>query len=379
MKILFLNFAGLRFNVATPDNEPLGGTESSVCYLARQLAINGHDVTLIARLPENSPGAIMGIRHFPVVTIKDQNFFTTEKFDVLVTCNTPIVAPHLRQMSPHSFNLTWVHMAPDQQAVQELGDRDVLRSMDGIIYVSEWQKTETEKKFGINKESCVIGNGLTPAFENMFASSQELLKIKENRAAYTSTPYRGLLPLLNVMDGMRQETELDVFSSMRVYQRDDDDYAELYRRAAQNPRIHCHGAITQAALAQRLRRAAFLAYPCVFAETYCLAALEAMAAGMKVISTRLGALEATTMGYADLIPVGTASGDDLVPAFRKAMEKNIAEFQAHSEAWAEKMFEQASAVNRECSWAVRAKIWEKRLTSRQMQFVGGNLFIVHNN
>ena len=35
MKILFVNLSGLRFTVATPDQEPLGGTKSALCYLAR--------------------------------------------------------------------------------------------------------------------------------------------------------------------------------------------------------------------------------------------------------------------------------------------------------------------------------------------------------
>ncbi len=364
MKILFVNLSTLRFNVATPDTEPLGGSESCVCYLARQLAKNGHDVTLVARLPENSAGAAMGVAHHPPPIIQDGEFFAAGQFDIVIACNAPVACPHLRAISPKSLIILWDHVPPDQPSMRELSNPEVLQSIDLIVYVSEWQKSETEKRFGINKKSAVIGNGLTPAFENMFGSAQELRAAKENRAAYTTIPYRGLPVLLKVMENLEQDMKLDIFSSMRVYQMADDEYAALYREAAKDPRITSHGAVSQTELGKRLKPAAFLAYPSVCAETFCIAALEAMAAGMKVISTRLGALETTTMGYADLIPVETSSPDDLATAFKNALGKNIIEFREHPDAWAEKMFEQVQSVNRACTWTVRAGDWERIFTNK---------------
>jgi glycosyltransferase involved in cell wall biosynthesis len=359
VKILFLNLSTLKFDVATPDTQPLGGSESCVCYLACQLATNGHDVSLIARLPDDAPVTVHNVRHFPLAKVKDQDFFDREKFDVIVSCNAPIACPHLRSINPSSLIILWDHVPPEQPSMAELGNPEVLNAVDCIVYVSKWQKAETEKKFGITKKSVVIGNGLTPSFANMFSSAKDLLAHKQNRAAYTTIPYRGLPLLLKAMEGLQQETQLDIFSSMKLYQMPDDEYAGLYQEAVKNPRVTSHGAIPQPQLAQHLRKAAFLTYPCIVAETFCIAALEAMAAGMKVISTQLGALETTTMGYADLLPIESSNPQDLIDAFLKAMETNIQAFLTEPEKWAETMFAQVQAVNQKCSWAVRTEDWEK--------------------
>ncbi len=250
--------------------------------------------------------------------------------------------------------------------MHELGNPEIQNAIDGIVYVSEWQKLETEKKFGISKNSVVIGNGLTPSFENMFSSAQDLLQHKQNRAAYTVIPYRGLPLLLKVMQGLQQDTQLDIYSSMKVYQQADDEYARLYRDAVKDPRIHYHGSVSQQELAQRLKPAAFLTYPCICAETFCIAALEALAAGMTVISTHLGPLETTTMGFAELLPIEPAQPDDFINRYREAMNKHILLFKNQPEAWAENRFEQVRVVNQQCSWKVRTSDWEKLLMSPRL-------------
>lgn len=365
MKLLFVNLSSLKFDVATPEREPLGGTESCLCYLTRQLAKNGHDVTLITQLPPATPDVVLKVKHKPFNLLKDQGFFAAEKFDAIVVANAALACAPLRAFNPDIPIIFWDHIPPEQPAIRALGEPEVLRAIDRIIYVSAWQKTETEKFFKIDKKSCLIGNGLTPTFENMFSSPQELLTAKENRAAYTVIPYRGLPLLLSVMEQMQTETKLDVFSSMRVYQMADDEYKELYKRAAENPLATYHGSVSQTELAQRLRAAAFFTYPCILAETFCISVIEALAAGMKVIATDIGAIKTTALGFADLMPVkpGNGTREEFIAVYKSLLEKNIAEFKTRPEAWAEERFAQMQEVNRNCSWHVRAREWEQLLNA----------------
>ena len=63
-----------------------------------------------------------------------------------------------------------------------------------------------------------------------------------------------------------------------------------------------HGLAPNAELRAALRNMHFLTYPCTFAETACLAAIEAMAAGCRLIVPDLGALPETTAGFARVYP-----------------------------------------------------------------------------
>ena len=50
MKIAVYN-RGIPFDGATPSYQPLGGSESSIVYMARELARAGHEVTVYCNLP----------------------------------------------------------------------------------------------------------------------------------------------------------------------------------------------------------------------------------------------------------------------------------------------------------------------------------------
>jgi glycosyltransferase involved in cell wall biosynthesis len=366
MKLLFVNLSGLRFTVATPDVEPLGGTESALCYLARQLARNGHDVCVVCHTPDKTPDKIQGVRHVPATALLNGDFLAAENFDTIISNNNPVAGSALRAMAPKAFLLLWCHVVPDHPGMRELAQPIVRDSFDGFVFVSRWQQQAMEQVFGFKKPAAVIGNGFAPAFENMFASAAELRKAKENRAAYTTTPFRGLSILLDVMKGLKTGTKLDLYSSMKVYQKEggDDQFAPLYAYAAENPFIIRHGAVAQSQLAARLRPAAFFTYPSTYAETFCIAGLEAIAAGMKVLTTATAALPEILGVGADYVDLSLGQPEKLISDFRAMLEKNVAAFQSSPEAFAEERYAEMLRVNRDFTWTERAKVWENLLTTR---------------
>lgn len=358
MKIAFFNPSTMAFNVATPEAAPLGGIASCLCYLARYLAARGHDVTLISLLPDGAPPMLMGVRHLPVqpVLADPAGFFRAQNYDAAIAVNYPDIAPYIKSGSPRTLNIAWPHVYANQPALAPLPQ--VQHQLDFIVYVSQTQRAD----FKLATPGVVIGNAVSPGFENMFSSAKELLAAKQNRAVYASMPFRGLDELVEVMGRTKAKTELDVFSSMQAYQASDDRFAALYAAMGRNPRIHYHGGVGQAELARQFRQAAFLVYPSTFIETYCIVAQEALAAGLKVISNTFGALPETTMGFADLLPAtGNFTRESHVAGITALLNRNEADFLRAPEEWAQERFAQVQAVNRVSTWAVRAAQWEALL------------------
>ena len=358
MKILFVNFSSLAFDVTTPESAPLGGSESCLAYLATALA-RSHDVALLANTTDAV--TLRGVRHFHLTEASTRQLLAAQPFDVIVALNAPSYGPVLRQLSPAARLILWNHHAPDQPAIEPLARPEVRRAFELVVYVSAWQRAATEARFADCPHSCVIGNGLTPAFERMFGDAGELLSTKQWRAAYTSTPFRGLAELLDVYRQLDSPPTLDVFSSMRVYRGDDAPFQAMYADARSQPAVRYHGSVSQTQLAAAMRGVSFLSYPCVFPETFCIAALEAMAAGALVVSTDLGALASTTMGFAKLLPLEPMTRQEFLGRYRRLYSDAWREFQSDRAQWAERMFAQSTAVNGCATWRHRAADWVRRL------------------
>ena len=354
MKLLFANHQPTRFTVETPAREPLGGTESCMAWLTRQLAANGHDITLMTHLPAGTPEWLLGVRHLPVERMADA---ALTGFDAVITVGSLELAAPLRSAIPNARHIAWLHALPDQPGMKLLPAAAPF--LDHVVFVSEWQRRAVRHP----GPSQVIGNGIAPAFENLFGSAEELAAAKQNRAAYTTTPFRGLHVLAQAFGEARLATRLDVWSGMRLYQASDTPFEAVYAAAAATPRLALHGPVSQPELAQALKPVSFLFYPCVYFETYCISALEAIAAGLKVVATDIGALSETTLGYAALMPAIGVPPAELVRGFARAMEETEAAFLADSHGFAQERYAQSRDVVRRGNWRVRAREWEAFLAA----------------
>lgn len=356
MKLVFVNLSGLAFDVDTPGREPLGGTESAVAYLTRALAQRGHDIVLIANLSadmvQNQESQKSGVRHMPLDAV-DADYFVANDFEAVIAVSAPHSAPLLRQFAPNACHLAWLHAMPDVEPMKQL--LAMAPQIDCAVFVSDFHRAAC----GFPGRTHVIGNGIAPAFETLFGSAQALAATKENRAVYTSMPYRGLEILALAAPHVRGGTHFDIYSAMHTYRLGEEGFRELYARLQDSPNCTYHGAISQTSLAEAIKPAAFLAYPSTFEETFCISAAEAIAAGLRVIATDLGALKETTLGHADLVPFTPGMlKADLALIFAARIDEAVAQFAASREAWAEERFAQSQTMIARCSWRTRAAEWE---------------------
>lgn len=312
MRLLFVDRSQLDYHVETPRYQPLGGTESAICYLCIELAALGHEVYLLNN--GSTPGVFSGVHCERLGDHDDYALFG--RVDRIVCVKEGSFGKILRSRleKPPSL-LLWLQHADNEAAVGGLQDATNRDAYDAFVFVSQWQQNRFVERFSIDPgRSAIMGNAVAPCFEGLLEPSSPILAHKSAPPvlAYTSTPFRGLELLVQAFPIIRArlpDVTLAVFSDLRGYQvsADEDPYRRLYDLCRSIDGIEYVGSVSQRELAARLGSVTLFAYPNTFAETFCTCALEAMASGCLVVTSDLGALPETTAGFAELIPY--PSGD----------------------------------------------------------------------
>jgi glycosyltransferase involved in cell wall biosynthesis len=140
-----------------------------------------------------------------------------------------------------------------------------------------------------------------------------------------------------------------------------DEYEPLYEQCRALEGVNYRGSVSQTELAKELAGATMLTYPNTFAETGCIVAMEALAAGLLVVTSDLGALPETCGKWAHLVPgVGpTRTAEQFAIDFARTVIQSLMDFQANRAAFFAQRYEQSLAINASCTWAIRAEQWEK--------------------
>jgi|GEM_PF-1210954 len=355
MKIAFIDFINWDYNIETVYQKPLGGAHSALCYLAEALAKKGHEVFLLNNTTkaENS----CGVACFSLKTVADE---LLQSLDVLIIT---LGAGQGSKLKPFLRNNTrmilWTQHAHDQPGVQALHnslERDIY---DGMFLVSNWQRDRFYQHFKCDlSRTFILRNAIAPFFSQLFPDNTPILPHKSQPPvlAYTSTPFRGLDLLLDIFPKIRAAipgTKLKVFSSMKVYQvkETEDEYASLYLRCQETEGVEYIGSLSQPELAKELKSITALVYPNTFAETSCIAVMEAMASGCWVVTSDLGALPETTAGFASLIPINNdweTYKNLFIQATIKVLQTSAIEAENH-------LRKQVDYVNQNYNWNVRAE------------------------
>ena len=197
----------------------------------------------------------------------------------------------------------WNQLSYDQQAVQLLTEQNNIDQIDQFVFVSHWQAEQFRKIFNIpGYKTSVIQNACIGVKQRPTGKRNKV------RICYISTPWRGLDVLLDAWELLKPEDcELHIFSSTKIYGKDfainnENYYQELYDKCKSLEGVVYRGSISNEQLRDTLYTFDILAYPNTFEETSCIAVIEALSAGLRVITSNLGALPETTEGWARMYP-----------------------------------------------------------------------------
>ena len=362
MHIAFVDRGNLDYVAETPYREPLGGSQSALCYLAVELAGLGHAVSIINGT--TAPGEHAGVNFVNLRIGLGSDFLA--RADVIVELNAPV-----RLALPYEFPVQaplvlWMTHATDQPIARQLSSSEERDQWAGFAFISDWQRERYIEEFSIPRaKSRVLRIAIAPPFAKLAEVEPWFVRQAPPILFYTSTPDRGLNVLLFSFPYIRSAipgTRLRVFSSRKTYQvpPEKDKSQGLYEACRRMKGVEYIGSIGQDRLADELVGAAALSYPSTYAETACIAALEAMAVGAAVLTTRHGALPETTAGFAYMVdhhPDRAQLGRkfaDMAIATLLGMLRNPAEAAARRNA-------QIGYVKENYGWPARAREWESWL------------------
>jgi len=370
MHIVFIDRVPWPYRIDAPLTRPIGGTQSAVCYLMMALAACGVRVSFINNAEPHTHAGVTALGNtFPASAIQDADVFVHLN-DSTVDYLLQLAAAAPKELK-NTKKILWQHFAPDQPAAAPLADLPTLKTWDAVVFVSQWQERQYLKQFPALEETprTILRNAISPAFENLFAELPVLsYKSPAPRLTYTSTPFRGLDRLMLAWPQVyvtHPTAELQIFSDMKLYEMENPEpLARLLQQASQTPGVTHVGAAAQPELAEALRAALILAYPNTFAETACIAVMEALAAGCIVVTSDLGALPETLDGHGYLIP-WQADAHAHAADYAAQLSRIMTELksQCQSGELEQRLSTQVQWANEVYTWATRAQEWEDWLNN----------------
>ena len=221
---------------------------------------------------------------------------------VQITTSVPEKIP----LHPTKPNILWQQNSYDQANLHPwFKDKENHKKYDWYVFNSHWCYEKFRMMFDIpTSKSLVIKN----AIDKIEPRKLEHTKGDPVKLIYTSTPWRGLNVLLAAMQLVKNTSvHLDVYSSTQVYgdqfkEANDRQFEGLYNQAAALKNVSYIGYKPNEFIKENLKNYHMFIYPNIWEETSCIAAIEAMAAGLYCITTDYGALYETGAEFITYVP-----------------------------------------------------------------------------
>lgn len=360
MRVFFINpDTAHAYHADSPWERALSGTDSAQVHLAVALAARGLDVTLCTGAA--SSGMRRGVRclHF------DEGLGMLHEADAVFVTSAPYVARELRRLVAGRVPIfAWEHNVWNAEPVYAEALRALTGPNDYVLCVSDWHRKHFIDAGGLAPERVLtLKNAVSPVFLDLFTPDEDILasKIWPPVFSFTSAPYKGLEPTLELFAACRREAPtltLNVFSSFDLYSpanalRADPLWKTVYDRARSAPGVNYVGNAPQPLLRRALRGSFLLFYPAVVAETSSICVMEAMAAGCQILVTPAGAIPETLAGFGEI--VNEREGSARSEAFVRGALSLCEQFERLDQGLSARLREQVRYANEECTWARRAE------------------------
>jgi len=287
------------WNPATFAKTGLGGSETMAWEMARHLAKLGHGVRLYGHCTPTMEGAFEGVQFY------DASKYKNVSCDVLIASRRPDAVDDAHNVSA-TARILWVH---DIHVGTGL---DYVRNLrfDRIFALTNWHKEFLRRCYPtIDHDKIIVTrNGVDMA---RFAGEE---KRDPHRAIYSSSPDRGLLTAIDCWPRIREQVpdaELHVYYGWFNWEETakmlgdtnvQQNIQYLRNKAQDTAGVFLHDRVNQQQLAREFMKSGVWAYPTWWTETSCITAMEAQAAGCRIVTSPIAALNETVGDRGVLVP-----------------------------------------------------------------------------
>jgi glycosyltransferase involved in cell wall biosynthesis len=321
--IAILDLIGLVYDGSTLSKKGLGGSESAVILISKELAKLGFPVTVFnaCNYDDARPGVYDGVTYRPVFDIRE-----TDRFDIVIASRTvkPFVPehfyPHYDNDTEHpckifenlrknaKLKILWMHdtFCRGDANVEELC---VNGYIDKVFTLSDFHTSYIttcdhgrRRNFEVMKDKIFMTrNGVVKYFDEVDISSKD-----KNLFVYNASLTKGMIPLIDqIWPNVKRiipSAKLKVVGGFYQFRSDSplDEQGKRHQVISREQRykdidIEFTGVISQKEIAEILCKASFFIFPGAFPETFGISTLEALTYNTPILATRFGALEETAI------------------------------------------------------------------------------------
>lgn len=193
--------------------------------------------------------------------------------------------------------ILWLHNTPRQYNPETIAllKHENFQSLVVSLVVPSFFAKKQWVEFGFKEETVtVIPNAIDPLPVKSSMINKNL------KMLYTSHSSRGLEMLLRATNHISEDFQLDIFSTLRtngVDFRGERNTVKWISELENLDKITFYGSSEKRTITRHLLESDLFVYPAVFLETFCLAAVEAMAVGLPIVTTKHGALQEMLGSY----------------------------------------------------------------------------------
>ena len=320
IKIAIIDCVGLNYDGTTLQKKGIGGSESSIISVAKELVTLDFEVSIFndCDSPDTKPGVYDGVNYYPIRKLGQREF----GFDIVISQRTVIpftpieLYDQVRQPPPRDFDPAIFRQVQRPEQLKILWQQDtfiwgdalleqlLLKSyIDEVFNISDWHISyTTHSSHGPRRNFEVLKNKIfnTRNAINRWIDWVDIKKKDPNLFVYNASITKGMVPLVQkIWPRLKQHLPNAKLKIIGGYYRFNNEpvneaqqkWIDLQNSVKHDNSIEFTGIIPQPKIAEIMAEASYNLYPGAFPETSGISIIESINYNTPIIGTRFGAME----------------------------------------------------------------------------------------